>query len=320
MKRGSAILIAIFMIAAVGGIAFAIGRLFMLDNNLANSYENSTIAYYAAESGIEEGFLRYRYNKNTDFPDSGKNIFNLDNNEYSPSADPGAVVASPTERYYSLEERYKSMSYGDLEKRIASSDLNDSKYGKEYFVERDEAIKLDLSALNPSAGVVSYDLLVQFRNDANTGPCTSASPGFIELKILGKDDNITGKPLKEYKIALAETGRINTGLRTGDYLSVAADASSVLVFENLYNQVISQLYTSRLLSGPEEIFIKPVLCGAKIGLRTSLPSTEKLFPAPYNTIRSTGHYGNVTRTIEAKIDRQAGTVYDLFDYVLYKRD
>jgi hypothetical protein len=35
-------------------------------------------------------------------------------------------------------------------------------------------------------------------------------------------------------------------------------------------------------------------------------------------VESTGYYGGVSRKLEATIDRQSGTLYDLFDYVIYK--
>ena len=62
-KRGSALIIALLIMATVGGVTFGIGRLFFLDRSITALYENSTIAYYAAESGLEEGMLRYRYKK-----------------------------------------------------------------------------------------------------------------------------------------------------------------------------------------------------------------------------------------------------------------
>ena len=68
-------------------------------------------------------------------------------------------------------------------------------------------------------------------------------------------------------------------------------------------------------SGKVELSLKSIGCDAYFGIKP-VNSTKQVVQ-PYSTIKSTGYYGGVTRTLEARIDRQAGTLYDLFDFVIY---
>lgn len=67
-QRGSALIISMMLIATVGAVAFGIAKLLFADTAISATYENGAVAYYAAESGIEEGFLRYKYNMNAEVP------------------------------------------------------------------------------------------------------------------------------------------------------------------------------------------------------------------------------------------------------------
>ena len=58
------------LITSIGVITFGIGRALFVQTQTGALYENGVMAYYAAESGIEEGFLMYRYNQNSEIPEN----------------------------------------------------------------------------------------------------------------------------------------------------------------------------------------------------------------------------------------------------------
>ncbi|OQA04440.1 MAG: hypothetical protein BWY68_00320 [bacterium ADurb.Bin400] len=66
-----------------------------------------------------------------------------------------------------------------------------------------------------------------------------------------------------------------------------------------------------------ELFIKPVGNGIEYKFVHSGIGTAY---GPASVIRSHGYYMGVGRKLEARIDRQSGTLYDLFDYVIYQAD
>jgi len=64
------------------------------------------------------------------------------------------------------------------------------------------------------------------------------------------------------------------------------------------------------------LYLKPVGCRMTFGLTPTV--TTSGIASPYTTIKSTGYYGGVGRSLVARIDRQSGTIYDIFDSVIYE--
>jgi len=75
---GAALLITMLMIATVGALALAVGRIVISELHITTSYADSVVAYQAAEAGIERGLLEFRYNRNLEkdvgLQDIGDNI------------------------------------------------------------------------------------------------------------------------------------------------------------------------------------------------------------------------------------------------------
>ncbi|OQB06695.1 MAG: hypothetical protein BWY19_00045 [bacterium ADurb.Bin212] len=330
-QRGSAILIAVFLVAAVGSASFAIGRLFLMDAAISDKYESSVIAYYAAESGIEEGLLRYRYDKNQEVLAGGSMpIINLTDNVRT-SGDPSSDVFEPLKRYYVPSVTYLQDYYGedvDNNNNLNEQDITDPNYPKEYTILKDETIKLDLSQMVLSEdGSIPQDnieLYVKFIDTSgNVASCSPASPFFLEVSMVGRTPSSDRHQIKGVLIDQSCSYDVND-IASGSFISSDQRFSNgVNRFDNLYARLRSinddPIFDINGNRSYLEMALKPVgkeISGVIIGMKLS--GSTNHFPAPYNTIKSTGHYGGVTRTLEAKIDRQAGTVYDLFDFVLYK--
>lgn len=323
-QRGSAILIAVFLVAAVGSAAFAIGRLFLLDASISDKYESSVIAYYAAESGIEEGLLRYRYNKNQEVPiDTSMTIVNL-SDFTATTNNPNTYTFQPLKRYYVPSVEYLTEFYGENVDRslgLSEGDIAHSNYPEIYRIPKDEAIKLDLSKVEASDQIT---LFVKYIKPDNTGDafnfttssCSNNCP-FLEVALTGNTP--LSSNLYQSKMALVKHGNTNS-FNADDFVSGSIDvATNVITYDDLLGSVRAK-NKAPIFDTPEalSLMLKPLYADAIIGIKTN--STGKKLPAPYNTVKSTGYYGGVTRTLEAKIDRQAGTVYDLFDFVLYESE
>ena len=61
-KKGAALIIALLVITVVSGITFYTSRLTIREIIVMSRLENSINAYYAAEAGIEQGLLMFKYN------------------------------------------------------------------------------------------------------------------------------------------------------------------------------------------------------------------------------------------------------------------
>lgn len=331
-KRGSAIVIAIFLIAAIGGIAFSFGRVLYLELNNASISESGIGAYYAAESGIEESFLRYRYDKNSTLPAS----WTLDDStEFSRgnlttlTSDGSSVrdtgITEANQQIYDLRMGSEVENYGwdsNDDGQISESDLAVSEVGDsyeqihpEFKILRDNSFKLDTTDI-----FNEQDLALVFRPtiDSIGSGGTIGDYGLIdkdcvllEIKVTGKKNNTS--PLEEKKTLFYSSnpacGNLQSSQNTYAY---TLSASGYVVIDNLKGPMgITNL------NGGSSLSIKPI--GADIAfILNKTDSTSKLY-GPFATIVSTGYYGGTTRTITANIDRQSGTVYDLFDFVIYQK-
>lgn len=313
-QRGSAILIAVFLVAAVGSAAFAIGRLFLMDASISEKYESSVIAYYAAESGIEEGLLRYRYDKNQEV-DTENNVIDLD----STASNPRVALASidPIKRYYKPSISYLQSFYGEdinSDRELSHHDLNDVNYPKEYIIQRDESIKIDISKLNAADHVMFFVKFIDDNGNNSIFNSLRNDNPFVEVSLVGQT------PLSDryqMKAVLVANGYTNNFQSSG-----FIESNGKIDGTHYYHQA---LFTIRTINSSgifdpnvsKELIIKPLYSNVKFGIQVYGLSRD-VMPKAYNTVKSTGYYGGVTRTLEAKIDRQAGTVYDLFDFVLYR--
>jgi len=320
-SKGSAILIAVLLVAAVGSTAFGIGRLFLMDASVADKYESAVIAYYAAESGIEEGLLRYRYDKNQEvLENNNMPIINLSDEEGKLN-NPKNFSFNPLKRYYVPSVEYLSDFYGedvDGAEGLSEFDLGSGDYPDVYRIPKDESIKLDLSKLKDD--ITLYVKYINTDGDTfNFNSCTNTNTcPFMEVALIGSTPTSPDK--YQSKIALMATGHDNSFSEAG-YIKKSTDpVNGVITYNNLIAGIRSKNFDPIFdEEKPLNISLKPLYADAIIGIKAEgITSGTKILPAPYNTIKSTGHYGGVTRTLEAKIDRQAGTVFDLFDFVLYQ--
>ncbi len=307
--------IAILLMAAVSGVVFAMGRLFYLDTSLAGIYENSTVAYYAAESGIEEGLLRYRFDRNSEVPAENQPDFEyIRSNTATQSVGGIASFTSagldPVQEIYDLSMTYKQNFYGNDvtgEGSLTENDVADSNYdpGKIYFIPRDESVKIDISDVS----ALSSDLNMYFKPSDYASDFTYRNM-LIEAKIIGT----VGGKLNEYKKVLVDASNPHDF----DANSIVKMTYSVLkgTFE-VVNAKKNIAKSTAFDSGTTlYLYLKPIGAGVTFGIDPA--SSNDKIAGPYTTVKSTGYFGGTSRTLEAKIDRQSGTVYDLFDFVMYQ--
>lgn len=297
--RGSALIIAFLLIAAVGSASLVIGRLFLVDQSVSQVYEDSIVAYYAAESGIEEALLRYRYDNNVQVPSNQRLVVR------SNLADSVASISNPTNAIpIEADQRYdlKVSSYGNYFGEDPDGDgvVNLTDPNDYYKIPQDEAIKVDITNIVEERK--DFNLYVKLPSGTNK------RMAFIEVKIVGKE--VPGGNLKEYKKALI--------FQSGHDI-VSGNSKTMTYVPTNRNFALSSLKSiivgaSSLVEA--ELSIKPLYSDIFVVLQ---PQTGSSIAQSHTLIKSTGYYGRNSRTLSAKIDRQNGTVYDLFDYVLYDK-
>lgn len=352
MKRGSALIVAMFLMVAIGGVAFGVGRLFFLESQLSNVYENSTIAYYIAESGLEEGLLRYRYDKNLEYP---VNVSSNPNNVYvnnlsmgtvnsgSGNSDIGldkiSVSSNPSDMVFTTNLTYRALYFGTdinnsnyIDKFDLKDEINPGKYDSVYTIPKDEVYKIDITDIVKNSygtdGASDFNIYLKFKNLSSAEGC-SLRDTLIETKIVGK----TNLGLSELKTALITPLYKTTHSNIADDIELVGPVDTSQselegLAENIYelDNFIAQLklktsfHTFDSSGDKFELYLNPRYCAVTVGIQPAYPigSTPKpQISAPWNTVKSTAYFGGIARTLQAKIDRQAGTIYDLYDYVIY---
>jgi len=327
--RGSALIIAFMLVAAVGGTVLLIGRLFLMDQASSEIYEDSVVAYYSAESGIEEALLRYRYDKDIEMP---KTLGVFDATRVARSNMQSSLPAGPTERYtnrnsildadpdddqrFDLTMQNLGSFYGVDADKSGTFDKRDVAHpnyisNNDFIIPKDEAIKINVQEtikhnkdLNIYAKVIPESSLTD--------------QSFIEVRITGKD---VGGMQVERKLALYfnSISPIVCPVASDCIKMDPPPSVSIPVFGK--NSIKTALVTSGVDFNTSEnvvLSIKPINVTIAIGMEPSGTSTQKI-AMPYTDVKSTGYFAGYSRTLSAKIDRQSGTVYDLFDYVIYDK-
>jgi hypothetical protein len=316
--------------AAVGSVAFGIGRVFVLDSSIASLYENGTVAYYAAESGIEEGLLRYRFNQNATVPANNDNVdlskyFRRDLTATSVSStvvDSSDIVTDQNKPSFDVAMKYKYSYYGhdtNTNSFLTASDLKSADYSTDenniFHIPRDESVKIDISKVGSADQDFSLfvkptltECVTVTTDSTHSG--SGLNNSFIEAKITGTfDDGSFSEIPKIFATSLNKLGIKDT------HSVVIYDTSDTGVYT--ISDIIASMAGAKLANAASaELTLKPVGCGVDIGISPD-PTNGKI-ASPWTTIKSVGYYGDATRTLTANIDRQSGTVYDLFDFVVYK--
>jgi len=322
-KRGSAIIIAVLLVSAIGGIAFGFGRALFAELATAAIPENGIGAYYAAESGVEEALLRYRYDKNAEVAYDGKAITDqtkkiFRNNITTPPAGGQEVGNNPT----TLAGISRSALYptGPLSDQIYEMKMGSKVTAlTDHKIIRDEVEKFDLGSFSGGTGNGEDVTLTLTHVPGSSAIPFPANCAMVEARLTGNIGAPAG-PLKEFKKIFyngAATCTVNS--------SVLGSADPDSKFDYRFGadyKVVSLMAQIRGASAPALhnaiLTLKPIGGGVTVAL--SLPAGYVIpkINGSELTVNSTGYYGQAVRTIEVKLDRQSGTLYDLFDYVIYK--
>lgn len=403
-KAGSALIIAVSLIAAIGGISFAIAKMVYFQSSTYSAQENGIVAYYAAESGIEEAFLRYRYNQDTEIPElyvtsssssypglseavyrnklSDKTIqrgtyYNDDpsglifgylgiarntlvNDQTQPLNDLRIGYVGTKTRLANLSEQIKPYFgqniTGDRYSSLLAADVKSSDYGTgEYSflkIPKDESLKISLNRYDfESSGL---NLMIKY-SDVLSGDNADTCKAIAEVTLRIDYGTDADPDIKEFKEIISHNpatcatvlGTTSAKLLGGSAHEYISDQNAffyqVVGATSMTGEMFSRAgVTPPLFSGKKKavMSIKPLNHDAFIGLvadqcklRDSLSGVlqswtgttgcnyYKYVPAgPVTRVESTGHFGGVTKNLTANIDRQSGSLYDLFDYVLYSNE
>lgn len=182
-QKGSALLIVMLLVTVLMTVALTAGYLTMAEVSMETSSEDGVMAYYAAEAGIEDGLLRYRYDNNVEvgvFPPAAIELVDRVDMEVSSRTSNISPTSPPTDnlkQYYDLRIKYKEDNSSSYSSNVTTSDKE---------LKKDETLTLDGFSLvttvsfkykSSQAGCTAalQNCLVQFKGTTDPGGVKIAS-------------------------------------------------------------------------------------------------------------------------------------------------
>jgi hypothetical protein len=250
---------------------------------------------------------------------------------------------------------FSYLSAGDLVSSLYSP--SNSNYSV-LDIPKDDSVKIDLSGLQWDNSNGNNDvndtlkLLIRYKfTNSSTGAIVDTTNINVHCNALMEAtftyNPTNGSGLKQYKSLLSagdpSACSVVNGIATNKMLGtvITYNTAAINILGYYYaeeNSLIADVFTTaaRVIppssSGSLTLALKPLSASsaynvsASIGLmKTKCQSlvldcnkASSAVAGPFTTITSTGYYGGVTRKLVANVDRQSGTLYDLFDYVINK--
>ena len=121
--RASSLVLVVVVMAGIIIVVFGASRLTLVQYNQSNRDEDNIFALSAARSGIEDGLLRFRYNRNAETGEGKIVRFDLTRGQ-SPGDSAGEVLESqlitktadynPADQYYDMKLAFRGGQIGSF--------------------------------------------------------------------------------------------------------------------------------------------------------------------------------------------------------------
>lgn len=280
-KKGSALIITLLVITVVSAMIFSVGRLAVDELKMSTQLEDSDMAYYAAEAGIEAGLLMFRFNRDVE----------LSQDCQSPNActsGPTLTSGEPVKFDLGDNQSFDLKIYYKQEGGIGNPDLNDP---FNPILKKDQPTQI--------SGFENTDIITL----KYTTPCIDSNfQGFC---------NTT--PAQDGEIAHgAEVKRIDAN---GEAIE------PVLFYDEYEDGRASTSGKDIPLNGASLIRIKPWNTDIRYSITAEPITTDPAKIGANTTyIDSTGYFGKSKRKLQIQVDRVSGTILGLYDFVILGRE
>ena len=313
LKLGSALIIALLTTAVISSIGFGVGRLMISEIKQSSRIEDSILAYYAAESGIEQALLLWRYNRNVEIPkdNMSKGIKKamrvyLDNLDYKMDADIDIPDENAkTRAYYDLRVWYKNNNADGQSQEIVCS----QKALDDPVSECSEALEEGLDIVNTyddpalvKDNTVQYDVRglknIELKWEFEREPKVYYDEN-------GKRIDERDKFLLEF-IPINEDGEIVEGLKKVYHYDDRKRIPPISLWASL-----KDIKTIRLRVFGENL--------KEYSITADAPASDSpKMSSRFTTIDSIGYFGTSKRRLKIQINRFSKTIFGPYDMVIYQ--
>ena len=303
-KTGSSLLLVLLVIASVITITIGAQRVVIVEFAQTGHSTDNVYAYYAAKAGIEDGLLRYRYDRNAETVDSSNgqdqiyynNLTSGSGSDTYTGLDSSLPLAAATDEAYTLQMSYKTQSIN-----INNSSAN--------------------AAKNPN--FTSSSLIKKDNSITLTGFQTTGKPYYLRYAIKLVDPNNSSAPCSNSNAFVQLQVNYANGTN-GNSAPLDIDTTKGQLITDSQNDNLNLLINSSG-NAVSSIQIRPYYCDAEYAFVTTIHNngygyTDDIgpkFDSLTTTLTSTGYYGSAKRTLVATIDRTTGTLIGVYDYAAY---
>lgn len=289
-RRASSLILVLLVIAGVVTVVFGTQRLILVQFNQSNREEDNLFAYYAARAGIEDGLLRYRFNKNTETEEGKVFRYNVrTGSSETAEVNEDSPITSAT--------NYKAnQQYYDLKVAFKAGEVNVNNNGEPSFNAAQTITKdstLQLSGFNSTP--LPYYLRYVFQFDSS---CADISRAFVQVE------------------TIYETGPLDNFVAPNSSLTDNRYDSSI----NIQNVAIN---SGRLAT---QVRFRPFFCNVQYALATTTKkdglggansNPGPKFDSLTTNIIATGYFGTAKRSLIATVDRRTGVLIGIYEFNAY---
>ena len=337
-EKGQIALLTAIILGSIMIVSVALmSREILSEIKVTQRLDASINAFYAADSGIEYGLLRYRFDRNVETPEGKVWRINMETDEVK-EVDEGTPIPKEWRNIQVIDVKisYKTEVVGNDangDGRVDEWDLDEENY--KFKLYQDEVVEYDISELKKD-DPLNIGWYVPWEIGAGNAMA-------VEIMAFDKNGNEicidktinpdTGDPFCRYMNLNLPGKNLDTPTRYGTpgspqqyplklWKALTEDESKAYDFEPYKLRIKAWFVTA--VPDPET--------GTYVGgnpdlvtLEGGVPYITYFFKAPagkkiggaITRIEATGYYQGVKRRLVAEVDRQTGTVIGLFDFVLY---
>lgn len=303
-------------------MAFAAGQLFVSEARIAGTLEDTSTAYYAAESGIDKGISEFKQNRNAQACKTPP--INCTTN--SNPTDPVPVsLTNPVSATFTQKMWYLEPYVGDGTKAAPNNIFNedDLNAGGGLILNNNGSRIFDVSKV--VAANADIDLYFKYDQcfDGSGAPvndCVPVNP-VIEVKVVHGgptapavkliDGILLGSPMTREALS-TQNGKCSETPSNSRIFKCGNPGSINL---GILEEVVGTIYKPTATTLQIKVFGARLKYG--IGLKPT--ATSALIDQGETTIESVGQFGRVKRKLQARIDRNSGTLIGIFDFTLFSQ-
>ncbi len=293
-SRASSLVLVVVVMAGIIIVVFGASRLTLVQYNQSNRDEDNIFALSAAKAGIEDGLLRFRYNRDAE---TGSTATGTKVARYNLTTGVSAgEVDENSKSSFGLNEQYY-----DMKLNFRGGQIGTFRDDTTYTVTKDDTLELT----GFPVWTDKYYLRYRFDFVGTGNECDNA---LVQIQQV-QETSDSQQPIIYEQVTVKKL----PATLTVDSKDLGAN---MFIRTNPGNS--PQLTTS-------SIRLRPYGCSVKYSLTTS--KTENgdgqggnkgpNFDNFKSTITSTGYYGAAKRTLIAEIDRTSGQLLSIYDFNIY---